>query len=239
MPGWSIRARAPRGTPRTADVLDNIQRDADVLAAFLEDAAHFPGGHAGGLIAATNESDVAQALRGPHAGAADRRAVVAHRRRDADGRSGAHDEPPQPHPRHRDRHGARRGRRHAHRSRPGAAPGRPLLSARPDVHGRVRRRHDRHQRRRRRDVQVRDDARLGAARSRSCCRTATCSTSNAARSPRTPTATSRSNPAGARSACRCPAIGCRRSRSSRPATLPRRGWISSICSSARKARSAS
>ncbi len=60
--GWSIRARAARGTPRTADVGDITRRDADVLAAFLEDAAHFPGGHAGGLIVATNESEVAQAL---------------------------------------------------------------------------------------------------------------------------------------------------------------------------------
>jgi D-lactate dehydrogenase (cytochrome) len=65
MPGWSIRARAPRGTPRTADVLDAVQRDADVLAAFLEDAAHFPGGHADGLITAGSEADVAQALAGP------------------------------------------------------------------------------------------------------------------------------------------------------------------------------
>jgi D-lactate dehydrogenase (cytochrome) len=64
MPGWSIRARAPRGTPRTANVHDAVQRDADVLAAFLEDAAHFPGGHAGGLISALNEADVAQALAG-------------------------------------------------------------------------------------------------------------------------------------------------------------------------------
>jgi D-lactate dehydrogenase (cytochrome) len=65
MPGWSIRARAPRGTPRTADVLDAVQRDADVLAAFLEDAAHFPGGHADGLITPGSEADVAQALAGP------------------------------------------------------------------------------------------------------------------------------------------------------------------------------
>jgi D-lactate dehydrogenase (cytochrome) len=65
MAGWSIRARAPRGTPRTANVLDAVQRDADVLAAFLEDAAHFPGGHAGGLISALTEADVAQALAGP------------------------------------------------------------------------------------------------------------------------------------------------------------------------------
>ena len=64
MPGWSIRARAPRGTPRAAHALDNIQRDADVLAAFLEDAAHFPGGHADGLIAATSEADISQALAG-------------------------------------------------------------------------------------------------------------------------------------------------------------------------------
>ena len=65
MSGWSIRARAPRGVPRTADLGDAVQRDADVVAAFLEDAAHFPGGHADGLMAATNESDVAQALLGP------------------------------------------------------------------------------------------------------------------------------------------------------------------------------
>jgi D-lactate dehydrogenase (cytochrome) len=64
MPGWSIRARAARGTPRTANVLDAVQRDADVLAAFLEDAAHFPGGHTSGLISALNEADVAQALGG-------------------------------------------------------------------------------------------------------------------------------------------------------------------------------
>jgi D-lactate dehydrogenase (cytochrome) len=62
MPGWSIRARAPRGVPRTAR--DAVQRDADVLAAFLEDAAHFPGGHAEGLIAATSEADISQALAG-------------------------------------------------------------------------------------------------------------------------------------------------------------------------------
>ena len=63
MPGSSIRARAPRGTPRAARVLA-VQRDPDVLAAFLEDAAHFPGGHADGLIAATSETDISQALAG-------------------------------------------------------------------------------------------------------------------------------------------------------------------------------
>jgi D-lactate dehydrogenase (cytochrome) len=64
MAAWSIRARAPRGTPRVADLRDAIRRDPDVVAAVLEDAAHFPGGHAEGLITATCEADVAQALAG-------------------------------------------------------------------------------------------------------------------------------------------------------------------------------
>jgi D-lactate dehydrogenase (cytochrome) len=34
------------------------------LASFLEDAAHFPGGHAAGLVVASDEADVAAALRG-------------------------------------------------------------------------------------------------------------------------------------------------------------------------------
>lgn len=65
MPGWSIRARAPRGKPRTPDLRDGVDRDPDVIAGFLEDAAHFPGGHAAGVMAATTEADVAQALGGP------------------------------------------------------------------------------------------------------------------------------------------------------------------------------
>src|SRR5688572_24595565 len=60
MPGWTIRARPPRGKPRDLP----IRRDPDVLASFLEDAAHFPGGHAAGLAVASNEADVAAALRG-------------------------------------------------------------------------------------------------------------------------------------------------------------------------------
>src|SRR5216684_7686497 len=59
MAGWSIRARAPRGETRSL----LIQRDPDVLASFREDAAHFPGGHAVGLVAASSEADVAQALK--------------------------------------------------------------------------------------------------------------------------------------------------------------------------------
>jgi D-lactate dehydrogenase (cytochrome) len=60
MPGWSIRSRAARGTARK----DTLQRDPDVIAAFLEDAAHFPGGHAESLIVATTEADIARALAG-------------------------------------------------------------------------------------------------------------------------------------------------------------------------------
>ena len=60
MPGWSIRTSAAKGTARK----DTLQRDPDVLAAFLEDAAHFPGGHAEGLIVATSEADIANALAG-------------------------------------------------------------------------------------------------------------------------------------------------------------------------------
>jgi D-lactate dehydrogenase (cytochrome) len=63
MPSSSIRARTPHGTVK-ADAGNHVQRDPDVLAGFLEDAAHFPGGHADGLVAATCEADVAKLLRG-------------------------------------------------------------------------------------------------------------------------------------------------------------------------------
>jgi D-lactate dehydrogenase (cytochrome) len=39
-----------------------LETDPDVLAAHLEDAAHFPGGHAAGLVDAADEADVASAL---------------------------------------------------------------------------------------------------------------------------------------------------------------------------------
>src|SRR3989454_12234990 len=58
-----VRARAPNGSARLAAV----GRDPAVLAAFLEDAAHFPGGHADGVIVATSEADVAAALRSTRA----------------------------------------------------------------------------------------------------------------------------------------------------------------------------
>ncbi|MBW8867350.1 MAG: FAD-binding oxidoreductase, partial [Acidobacteria bacterium] len=40
-----------------------IVRDADVLSAHLEDAAHFPGGFASGIAAPTSEAEVAELLR--------------------------------------------------------------------------------------------------------------------------------------------------------------------------------
>jgi D-lactate dehydrogenase (cytochrome) len=60
MGSWSIRARAAKGAVKS----DKIQDDPDVLAAFLEDAAHYPGGNADGLVAATCEADVANLLKG-------------------------------------------------------------------------------------------------------------------------------------------------------------------------------
>jgi D-lactate dehydrogenase (cytochrome) len=60
MSSCSIRARDPRGAIKS----DKIQRDPDVLAGFLEDAAHYPGGFADGLIAGTCEADIAHLLRG-------------------------------------------------------------------------------------------------------------------------------------------------------------------------------
>src|SRR5882762_7679099 len=60
MSSHSIRARAPLpGAPGSV----RIGRDADVLAAYLEDAAHFPGGFAAGIAAPASEADVAALLR--------------------------------------------------------------------------------------------------------------------------------------------------------------------------------
>jgi len=53
-----LRTRPPKRPARGSAV----NRDPDVVAAFLEDAAHFPGGHAEGLIVATSEADVAAAV---------------------------------------------------------------------------------------------------------------------------------------------------------------------------------
>ncbi len=59
MPGHSIRARVPRGEPS----LPPITREADVLSSFLEDGAHFPGGHAAGIATPASEAEVAGLLR--------------------------------------------------------------------------------------------------------------------------------------------------------------------------------
>jgi FAD/FMN-containing dehydrogenase len=48
-PAHSIRSRPPRGGPPSARII----RDPDILAAYLEDASHFPGGHVDGLIVAS------------------------------------------------------------------------------------------------------------------------------------------------------------------------------------------
>jgi len=60
MPNRSIRARSAAGAPAS---LPRIEHDADVLAAHLEDAAHFPGGFASGLAAPASEAEVAALVR--------------------------------------------------------------------------------------------------------------------------------------------------------------------------------
>ena len=60
MPSRSIRARSAAGAPAPPP---RIVRDADVLAAHLEDAAHFPGGFASGLAAPASEAEVAALVR--------------------------------------------------------------------------------------------------------------------------------------------------------------------------------
>src|ERR1700755_2965475 len=54
----SIRTRPPQGPFRPL----RIERDPDVLASHLQDAAHFPGGHAPALVIPDTEADVAAAL---------------------------------------------------------------------------------------------------------------------------------------------------------------------------------
>src|SRR5262249_25093113 len=55
----SIRARPPAG----GAIVPAIGRDADVLAAHLEDAAHFPDGFASGLASPSSEGEVAGLVR--------------------------------------------------------------------------------------------------------------------------------------------------------------------------------
>ena len=58
MPRHAVRARQPAGV-----VAPRIDRDPDVLASFLEDAAHFPGGFAAGVCTPASEAEVAAVLR--------------------------------------------------------------------------------------------------------------------------------------------------------------------------------
>jgi len=57
---YSIRVRTPADPAAPAPA---IGRDADVVAAFLEDAAHFPGGHASGIATPASESEVSALVR--------------------------------------------------------------------------------------------------------------------------------------------------------------------------------
>jgi len=60
MQGHSLQARRPRSeAAATAD----IRHDSDVIRGFLEDAAHFPGGHAAGIATPASEGEVAAVLR--------------------------------------------------------------------------------------------------------------------------------------------------------------------------------
>jgi D-lactate dehydrogenase (cytochrome) len=55
----AIRARAPRGRAGAA----SVQRDPDILASYLEDAAHYPGGHADAVALPEDEAQVAALLK--------------------------------------------------------------------------------------------------------------------------------------------------------------------------------
>src|SRR5204863_1381447 len=59
VPEFSLRARPPAGTAGRIDKT----RDPDILASYLEDAAHFSGGHARELVTPRSEAEVAEAIR--------------------------------------------------------------------------------------------------------------------------------------------------------------------------------
>src|SRR4029453_13543409 len=59
MAGHSLRARRPRNDVAAGE----IRSDPDVVRRFLEDAAHFPGGHAAGIAAPASEGEVAAVLQ--------------------------------------------------------------------------------------------------------------------------------------------------------------------------------
>jgi D-lactate dehydrogenase (cytochrome) len=59
MAGHSLRARPPRGDRAAV----SIGRDPEAIAAFLSDAAHFPGGHAPAIATPASEAALAEVLR--------------------------------------------------------------------------------------------------------------------------------------------------------------------------------
>src|SRR5260221_3792168 len=60
MPPFCLHARPPGGSPGPVSVV----HDANAVASYLEDAAHFPGGHATGLVRPSSEAQIAEILRG-------------------------------------------------------------------------------------------------------------------------------------------------------------------------------
>ena len=60
MASHRIAARTPRG--RTVDT--DVRTDAETISAVLEDAAHYPGGHAAGVARPATEADVAALIAG-------------------------------------------------------------------------------------------------------------------------------------------------------------------------------
>lgn len=59
MHSFTLRSRPPRGEPSHPLVV----HDADVIASHLEDAAHYPGGHATALFTPGSETEIANILR--------------------------------------------------------------------------------------------------------------------------------------------------------------------------------
>ena len=64
MPGHRIEARPARRESSGLSDRMALRDDPDVLSAFLEDAAHFPGGHARAIATPASEAEVVEVLRG-------------------------------------------------------------------------------------------------------------------------------------------------------------------------------
>ena len=61
MSSHCIKARPPRDSGRHS--VPPVVTDPDAVSSFLEDAAHFPGGHAQGVVFPRSEAEVAEVLR--------------------------------------------------------------------------------------------------------------------------------------------------------------------------------